>query len=47
MKEIQGRTRTVRELLNGAKYGIDYYQREYKWTSKEISELVDDLTERF
>ena len=47
MKEIQGRTRTVRELLNGAKYGIDYYQREYKWQFKEISELVDDLTERF
>ena len=47
MKEIQGKTRTVRELLNGAKYGIDYYQREYKWQFKQISELVDDLTERF
>jgi uncharacterized protein with ParB-like and HNH nuclease domain len=47
MKEIQGKTRKVRELLNGAKYGIDYYQREYKWQFKQISELVDDLTERF
>lgn len=47
MQEIQGKTRTVRELLSGAKYGIDYYQREYKWQPKQISELVIDLTERF
>ncbi|NEZ61776.1 DUF262 domain-containing protein [Leptolyngbyaceae cyanobacterium CCMR0082] len=47
MQEIQGKTRTVRELLSGAKYGIDYYQREYKWQSKQIAELVDDLTGRF
>ncbi|MGD1907613.1 MAG: DUF262 domain-containing protein [Leptolyngbyaceae cyanobacterium] len=47
MKEIQGKTRTVRELLGGAKYGIDYYQREYKWQPKQIAELVDDLTGRF
>lgn len=47
MQEIQGKTRTVRELLSGAKYGIDYYQREYKWQSKQIAELVTDLTERF
>ncbi len=47
MQEIQGKTRTVRELLNGAKYGIDYYQREYKWQSKQISELIIDLTGRF
>jgi hypothetical protein len=47
MQEIQGKTRTVRELLSGAKYGIDYYQREYKWQSKQIDELVNDLTGRF
>jgi uncharacterized protein with ParB-like and HNH nuclease domain len=47
MQEIQGKTRTVRELLSGAKYGIDYYQREYKWQSKQIAELVNDLTGRF
>ncbi|WP_126146611.1 DUF262 domain-containing protein [Synechococcus elongatus] len=47
MQEIQGKTRTVRELLSGAKYGIDYYQREYKWQSKQMAELVNDLTERF
>jgi len=47
MHEIQGKTQTVRELLSGAKYGIDFYQREYKWQSKQIIELVNDLTGRF
>ena len=47
MQEIQGKTRTVRELLSGAKYGIDYYQREYKWQTKQIFELVSDLTDKF
>ena len=47
MQEIQGKTRTVRELLCGAKYGIDYYQREYKWQKKQMVELVSDLTGAF
>lgn len=47
MQEIQGKTRTVRELLSGTKYGIDYYQREYKWQAKQIVELVSDLTGAF
>lgn len=29
LKAIDGRTRTVRELLDKAKYAIDFYQREY------------------
>jgi hypothetical protein len=29
-REIDGKGRTVRELLAGRKYSIDYYQREYK-----------------
>ena len=47
MQEIQGKTRSVRELMSGAKYGIDYYQREYKWQTKQMVELVSDLTEAF
>ncbi|WP_228016110.1 DUF262 domain-containing protein [Synechocystis salina] len=47
MQEIQGKTRTVQELLGNAKYGVDYYQREYQWQTKNISELIDDLTNRF
>lgn len=29
-KQIDGRPKTVRELLNGVKYAIGYYQREYQ-----------------
>ena len=29
------------------RYAIDYYQREYKWQSKQIAELLDDLSARF
>lgn len=47
MKEIQAKTRSVRELLSDTKYGIDYYQREYKWQSKQIVELVSDLSTAF
>jgi uncharacterized protein with ParB-like and HNH nuclease domain len=47
MREILGKAKTVRELLKGVKYAIDYYQREYKWQDKQVQELVDDLTEKF
>jgi len=47
MREIQGYARTVKELLKGKKYSIDYYQREYKWGRKQIQELINDLTSRF
>ncbi|MBI4537382.1 MAG: DUF262 domain-containing protein [candidate division NC10 bacterium] len=47
MREIFGEAKTVRELLKGVKYSIDYYQREYKWYDKQIRELVDDLTGKF
>ncbi len=47
MREILGKAKTVRELLKGVKYSIDYYQREYKWQEKQIRELVDDLSDKF
>lgn len=47
MNEILGKAKTVRELLKGTKFSIDYYQREYKWRDKQIRELVDDLTNKF
>jgi uncharacterized protein with ParB-like and HNH nuclease domain len=36
MNKIDARSKSVRELMDGVKYGIDYYQREYKWTTKQI-----------
>ena len=46
-REIEGKGRTIRELLSGRKYSIDYYQREYKWQRKQVAELVEDLTGKF
>jgi uncharacterized protein with ParB-like and HNH nuclease domain len=34
-----------RELLAGRKYAIDYFQREYKWEKKQVSELLEDLVD--
>jgi len=47
MVEIQANARKVRDLLGGKKYTIDYFQREYRWGQKQISELVNDLTAAF
>ena len=46
-REIDGKGRTIRELLTGRKYSIDYYQREYKWQQKQVAELIDDLESKF
>src|SRR6266498_760451 len=46
-REIRGVSKTVRELLTNMKYSIDYYQREYKWTTKQVQELLEDLIGRF
>jgi hypothetical protein len=47
MTTIDAKARNVRELLGGKKYTIDYFQREYRWRSKEMGELITDLTARF
>lgn len=47
MRKIDGNGRSIRELLGAAKFNIDYYQREYRWKTKQITELINDLTEKF
>ncbi len=47
MKKIDGVAKTVRELLSGQRYSIDYYQREYRWQRKHVQELIEDLTDQF
>lgn len=44
---IDGVAKTIAEVLKDKKYSIDYYQREYKWETKQLSELVTDLTAKF
>ena len=45
MKEIRGDAKSIRALLSGAKFSVDYYQREYRWETKQIAELLEDLSE--
>lgn len=47
MKKIEGRSKTVREILENKKYHIDVYQREYKWKTEHVTTLLDDLENKF
>jgi hypothetical protein len=45
--EIRGDAKSIRALLSGTKFSVDYYQREYRWGTKQIAELIEDLSEKF
>ena len=47
MREIRGDAKNIRSLLGGAKFAIDYYQREFRWEKKQVTELIDDLCDKF
>lgn len=47
MRKIDGDAKSLRTLLGGAKFAIDYYQREYRWEKKQVTELIDDLSTKF
>ena len=47
MKEIRGNAKNLRALLGGTKFAIDYYQREYRWETKQVAELIEDLAQKF
>lgn len=47
MKEIKGKEKSIRMLLENARFSIDFYQREYKWEAKQLQELIEDLTGKF
>jgi uncharacterized protein with ParB-like and HNH nuclease domain len=47
MSNITPHYRTVKELLQSQSFSIDEYQREYKWESKNIEELLSDLRDKF
>lgn len=44
---IKAAEKTVEQLLSNERYLIDYYQREYKWGTKQIKELIEDLSSKF
>ncbi|MBP1971724.1 uncharacterized protein with ParB-like and HNH nuclease domain [Virgibacillus natechei] len=47
MSEIEARSRSIQETLTNTKYGIGFYQREYRWETKNIRELLEDLSKKF
>src|SRR5437868_5424246 len=47
MKEIRGDAKNIRALMSAARYAVDYYQREYRWQTKQVAELIDDLAGKF
>lgn len=47
MSTIVPHFKTVKQLLQGESFAIDEYQREYKWESKHIGELLTDLAGKF
>ncbi len=47
VNKIDAQAKSVSDLLSNKKYAIDYYQREYKWETKQITELLEDLETKF
>ena len=47
MNKIDGRTKSISEILKDSKFSLDYYQREYSWEKKQVAELLDDLSNEF
>lgn len=46
MNHINSDAKSIRELLS-KRYIVQYYQREYSWQTKQIQELIEDLTNAF
>jgi hypothetical protein len=47
VKKILAQAKTVSQILKDQRYSVDYYQREFRWESKQARELIDDLSEQF
>ncbi len=44
---IKGNDRSVNDILNNKRYKIDYFQREYRWETKHVEKLLEDLEAKF
>ena len=47
VQQITGVARSVHQLFANNRYGLDFYQREYRWDESQITELIHDLERRF
>jgi uncharacterized protein with ParB-like and HNH nuclease domain len=46
MKKID-KTDTLKTILSGRKYTVDYFQREYRWGQKQIEQMIADFQSTF
>ena len=46
LRGIKGEARNVKEILSN-KFKLDFYQREYKWQTSNLIDLLEDLTSKF
>lgn len=46
MNQITSDAKVISQLLHN-RYKVQYYQREYSWQTKQIRELIEDLTNAF
>ena len=47
MEEIQPKAGSLKRLLENKEYSIHYYQREYRWQSRQVEQLLSDLLNAF
>lgn len=47
MKFLEAKDRTLADILNGSRFRIDSFQREYRWQRKQIEALISDLVTSF
>lgn len=45
--EVRAKEVSIRDLLLGNKFYIDFFQREYRWNKKQMEELINDLLSAF
>lgn len=41
------KTDTLKTILSGRKYTVDYFQREYRWGQKQIEQMIADFQSTF
>lgn len=42
--DVGSECRSLKEILTGKKYKVDFYQREYVWQKKQLEDLINDLS---
>ena len=47
MSKVKAEAVNISSLLKEKQYFIEDYQREYRWEKKHITDLIEDLTEKF